>query len=137
MKNWRRNKWRRIRRKHTQLNDKDFETIKTLLGVGLSSIKIHEITGRSEGTIYYIKKSNSFADYQALVKAIVAKTELRKQTVLNGIVPQAPVVNPESTEVKTETLLEVLKDIHKEMKRLADAWETPLQKKEFLERLTG
>lgn len=109
-----------MRRRYKHLTEKDFNVNKTLLENGLSKAKVANISERSYFTVAQISKSNSFSDYENLIKSIHENYMTKK--------------NGHAIEPKKD-LLVILVKINQNLERMANAWESHPNKESFVRKI--
>ena len=112
----------------SKLKSNDFKAIKQLLGLGLSSGQIKNITGFSPATISRVKAQDTWADYQSFLKGYAAK--LKPQIVTEDTFAWQPRVLA-ATEIDLPTDKKVDR-VASALERIADALEKASEKKGWL-----
>ena len=116
-----------VKGKGTLFTEKEYKKIKEILNVGVSIAKTAKIVDRSEGLVGLVSKTNSFKEYQEYNRARFAKAAEKKAEE-----KVAPVV-----KTNDDKFIEVLVRVADSLERLADAWETPLERTAKESRLFG
>lgn len=114
-----------VKGKGTQFTEKEYKKIKEILNVGVSIAKTAKIVDRSQGLVGLVSKTNTFQEYQEYNRARFAKADEKKA------VP-TPVV-----KTNDDKFIEVLVRVADSLERLANAWDTPLERTAKESRLFG
>lgn len=104
-------------KKYTTMKQSDFDTIKQLHDLKLTGKQIQELTGRSNGVVCNVKRSNTFAEYQAIGRGYRIKP----------VVTSLPVA--ESSQPLESDLIKQLKEINSNLVLLTAAWNAQPTKK--------
>lgn len=85
--------------KNKRITKREFNQIKTMLGLdGIKTGMVKQWTGRSHSTIWHIKNSDSFEDYQEKIRQAVAsrpsnKKETKEATVVTWTTPEQNILD--------------------------------------------
>lgn len=105
---------------YKHITQETFNKVKALINAKISCLKVREVLGLGETTVSYIARSDTFEDYKKILDSIYQKTLAKKA---NGVSTPVSSQNDKTENgVSQDTTLEILRGIHHEMKRLADAW---------------
>lgn len=115
-----------VKVKGTLFTEKEYKKIKEILNVGISIAKTAKIVDRSQGLVGLVSKTNTFQEYQEHNRARFAKADKKK------VEQSTPIV-----KTNDDKFIEVLVRVADSLERLADAWETPLERTAKESRLFG
>ena len=101
--------------KWKQLNQEDFNRIKSMIELGLKDADIHKITGRSSSTITIIKRSKDLEEYRSIIRAYQKPSEVPA----SHIEKMADTTNGKEN---VSQLHEDLQNITRVLQELVDAW---------------
>ncbi len=122
-----------VKGKGTFFGKEEFDKVKEILKVGVSQGKTAKIVGRSATVVAQVAKSKDFEEYKKL-NAI--RNEQMKQSRLEKQTTTAPVSDFKVVDNDTK-LINTLVRVATALERLADAWETPLERTAKESRLFG
>ena len=131
-------------RKNKNMTKKDFTGLKMLVELGLPYTHLITITNRSHGTISNVRKSASWADYRARIKANTERARRGKVQFQPEVTLEAPleaiVDAPQKEQVATldaattSELIVALTELRSSIKELSGALEV---KDTWTKRLLG
>lgn len=123
------------RKNYRKVTERDFNQLKALLGAGVTARQVTQITGRSSGTIGYVRKANTFQEYRDLVTSYLLDLQKRKDSkkvedftndFLEKVESQKPLVKYEEvTDIDGSELIRALTEINDTLKQLVEAWNKP------------
>ncbi len=114
-----------LRAKGTQITKREFESIKKLLNNGLELKEVNHLVGRSSGTIWNIRNSETYDDYR---ESVLARSKKRSR----GVAELTTDVLSIPTYQRTDTTEESLNRIANALESLVEAISNEPKKKGFL-----
>jgi hypothetical protein len=119
---------KKIYKKYTQMTPDEYKRIKWLADQpGLSNVQIAKIMGRSDATVFYIKKSEDFNDYRSIIREMSDRKKVKP--AVETTLEETPGLVHEVTAEPVETGPTELSRIADALEKLVVAWETAPKKK--------
>lgn len=123
------------KRSYTHMTAEEFERIKGLMSYGLSDSQVYKITKRSTATLYTIRQSKDFADYQRRIREQVERQKAKRALQTPGTTETLQKYSTEPVEVgdlvgfkAPPSVEQSLATIATELQLLREAWEKPNRK---------